>query len=221
MKIIVLHGDNLTESYSRLTKFMQISRKRGWEIVRPNNANIMETVASDSLFSTPKLILIENIKALNKKTLLWLKNREKMDVTVVIYHQGTLAKTFLNSLPNDPKIEEYKIPKLIWSFLDSFYPGNAKNLMLLLHKLRSDQPIEFIFSLLAKLVRDLYWLKKDPKGLSYPSWRITKLQSQAKRFSEDKLKDVIGKLADIDIKAKSSDNDLADLLELFIAEELE
>jgi len=223
MKIIVIHGDNVMQSYNRLQKFIGVSKSRDWEIKRTNSGklNIKELLGSDSLFQKEKLVIADDIRLFNKNVFNWLKKRSDIDTTLVIYHGGTLNKTFLNSLPKNYKVEEFKLPKLIWSFLESFYPGNARNCLLILHQIVGNESIEFVFSLLAKHMRDVYWAKIDNKSMSYPSWRIEKLQRQAQRYTLDKLKLIINEFADADIKSKTSDSNLSDLLDFITATKLE
>src|SRR3990170_7557102 len=137
MKIIVLHGDNTLERYNRLQTFIKVARKRNWEIVRilDNTKNLSEAVMSEGLFEKEKLIVVEDLKTFAKSAKWLKKNSEKYDSTIIIYNKGTLNKTFLNGLPKPNKVEEFKLPKLIWNFLDSFYPGNAKICIRLLHEI--------------------------------------------------------------------------------------
>ena len=161
MKIIVLHGDDYLKSYDRLQVFVKTARKRGWNIkkITDNSQNIPDALVQDSLFEKEKLVVINNSNLINKSTLNWFKKKsESINATLVIYQDKTLSKTFLKSLPKVDKEEEYKLPKIIWTFLDSFYPGNIKVILSLLHDLIKKQPIEFIFMLLVKHLRDIYWV---------------------------------------------------------------
>lgn len=224
MKIIVLHGDNSLASYDRLQKLISSARARSFEITHTgsDSRSLSEILSSVSLFTTDRLLVVEDIKLFTKKELQWIsKHFNDNSTTLIIYTKNSLTKTFLNSFPKIDKVEEFTLPKNIWSLLDSFYPGNSKNCLILLHKLSPKEPVEFVFTLLAKLVRDLYWLKSDPKGLPYSPWRITKLQRQSQRYSLEKLKDIISELAEIDIKTKTSQVDLLTELDFLIATKLE
>jgi DNA polymerase III delta subunit len=224
MKVIILHGENILESYERLQKFIDSAKERSWEIytIGSDTRSLPEVLSSESLFAKERLLIIEDTKVFTKKVLDWLKKRTKsIDATLIVYNKGVLGISFLKSLPGVTKVEEFTIPKHIWTLLDSFYPGNSKNLLLLLHALSPKEPLEFVFSLLAKTVRDLYWVKVDSKALSYPSWRITKLQRQSQRFSENLLTNIISDLAEIDIKVKTSEADLLSELDFLIITKLE
>ncbi len=224
MKIIVLHGDDYLKSYDRLQVFVKEARIRGWNIkkITDNSQNIQDAIVQDSLFEKEKLVVINNYNLINKSTLNWLKKKpESLNVTLVIYHNNSLSKTFLKSLPKIDKEEEYKLPKIIWAFLDSFYPGNIKVTLSLLHDLTKKQPIEFIFMLLVKHLRDIYWVMQDPISIPYPSWRVGKLKRQSQRYSEENLRKLIFDLANSDIKSKTSKANLIDELDFIISTQLE
>lgn len=224
MKIIILHGDDIVRSYDRLLKFIEVAKSRDWETYKIGDGNLtlQEALSSDSLFQKDKLIILENAALINKTTSDWI-NREanSLNATLVIYNQGSIGIKLIKSLPENTKVEEFKLPSHIWNFLDSFYPGNTKNSLLLLNEIVKKDPIEFLFTLLARHLRDLYWLKIDPKALNYPPWRLSKLKRQTSKFSEEKLKEIITGLADADIKAKTSQTDLKDSLDFLIISKLE
>ena len=223
MKIIVLHGDDSLRSYERLQKFIDVAKSRGLEIekIYDKSKSVSEVLSSTSLFTPERFFVLEDISLITKGDGEWLKKKiDELDGTLVIFHEGTISKTFLKSIPAPTKIEEFKLPKLIWSFLDSFWPGDATNALKLLHKLTENEPIEFVFALLARHLRDLYWVQNDVKSVPYPSWRVGKLTQQANKFKNSKLSKIINDLADADIKSKTSSENLLDLLDFIIATKL-
>jgi len=224
MKVVILHGDNAIESYKRLQKFIDSANLRGWGIQRifDSSQDISEMIVSEALFQVKRLVIVDNASLVTKKNIAWLeKKADNLDITLVIYHSTTLPKTFINSLPKEVMVEEFKFPKLIWSFLGAFYPGNVKKILELLHQIIKNEPIEFVFHLLARQLRDLYWVKVDLASLPYPSWRISKLKSQANKFSKGLLKEFINDLARADIDAKTSKTQLIDSLDFLIVTKLE
>jgi DNA polymerase III delta subunit len=58
----------------------------------------------------------------------------------------------------------------------------------------------------------------DEKSLGLPSWRASKLKSQANRFGFKKLTLLIDKLAKFDYLAKTGGGDVVTLLDLALAE---
>jgi len=224
MKIIILHGDNTVESYKRLKKFIEVAKSRNWEILRVSelNQNLTEIVSSQSLFGKERLIIAEDTNSLSPNDIKWLSKKGlNFKETAVFYSSTTISATKLKMFPKESNIEEFKIPVLLWKFLDSFYPKNVKTSLKLLHQVVERQPIEFVFSLLAKQVRDLYWTKVEADTLPYPSWRIRKLKGQSQKFTRYQLEKMISDFAEIDIKAKTSKGNLIDLLDFTIVTNLE
>jgi len=205
MKIIILHGDHLTEVYSRLTKFIETAKARGWEIVND------EIETTPSLFGINRLLIFRDFRRITKKD---IKNIKQFPGTLVIYNEGIIPAAFLRSLPEDARVERFDLPKTIWKFLDG---PDVK----LLHQVVKHEPVEFIFAILAKRFRDLYWVISDPKTLPYQDWQIARLKKQAAGYTADKLKQIISELAKIDIEVKTSKADLLSALDFLLITRLE
>lgn len=211
MKIIILHGDNTYKSYERLTKFIDEAKKRGWEIV---NDQISFT---PSLFGNKKLIVYRKYQLLTKTE---IARFSKLDDTLVIYNEGIIPQAFLKTLPKDTKsvdtvvIEEFKLPKIIWNFLDNIS-------IRLFHEVIKTEPVEFVFALLAKRFRDLYWVKTEPRTMNYELWQIQKLKRQSEKYTTREVEHIINKLAEIDIKVKTGKSDLISELDLLLIKSLE
>lgn len=202
MKIIVVHGDDTEKSYARLTVFVKEAKSRGWEII---NDKIEET---PSLFGTQKLIILRNYQLLDKKQ---LKLTEKIPGTLVIYHQKKLPQTFLKTLPPDTKKELFELPFLLWKFLDSM---NIKTFQ----EVIETQPVEMVFAMIAKRLRDLYWVKTGSPKMS--PWQLSKLKKQSDKYNKEKLEEIISDLAKIDIDAKTGKRDLKSCLDLLVIKKL-
>ena len=197
MKIIILHGDNISDSYKRLRLFKNEAKRRNWEIrYIDTKINIAEQLSSRHLFESSALFVLEEIGRVGKKDLNWInKNSERMDGTLIIYSESLLNKGLLNSISNVSKVEEYKLPVLIWKLLESIYPKNSRNCIKLLHEVLKKENPEFVFALISKQVRDMYWSNLENNNLLYQTWRISKLRSQAKKFSSGELKEILGRLS--------------------------
>ena len=223
MNIIVVHGEDLASVVARITKFYQTAKDRDWEVIRLNKSSgrkLSEELTQASLFGGERLFSI-NASDLTNQDLIWLaKENTKQQITLVIYSDTPLTATFLNQLPKSAKTERFDLPKLIFKFLESFYPGNLESCGKLFQILITNTQPEFIFILLSKLARDLVIAKADPKTLSYPTWRISKLSTQSEKFKQETLIVLIAKLAQADILAKTSRRSLVNSLNLLIAETL-
>ena len=224
MKLIILHGDDERRLYERLTKFIETAKSRSWEVayLDDTSLSIQEQLSSSSLFGSERFFIVRDIARLGKMEVEWLnKHSRDLSGNVIIYHEGYIPQAILKSLPKDSKIEEYKLPMILWNFLDGLYPGNSGKSIKQYHQLIEKEAPEFIFTLIAKLFRDLYWVKTDAASLPYAAWRVGKLKAQSQKFSIALLKKTINLLAEIDIKAKSSKADLTDELDLLIIKQLE
>ena len=196
MKAIILKGDNdlaIQKRYLEIKKENKLKSVRTVMVDTSNAGDMADISTKDTLFEeSSKAVIIGNI---NKKS---------------------VAKYF-----EIEKEEEYKLPKTIYKFLDSFYPGNYINSKRYLLTLVDEEPIEMIFATLAKYLRDLLWVKMAPDTLNYESWRMGKLKQYSNKYTLIELKTLIKKLAEIDISVKTSKNNLINLLDLMILSRLE
>lgn len=225
MNIIVLHGDDIRQSYARLKTILNQAKSRGLlvEKIAPNGSrSLSESLVSKSIFNEKVIFVAENINQFPAQDLKWLKsNANLLAGELVIYLQGPLAKTISNSLPKEAKVEEFKLPIFIWKFLDSFYPGNSKNCLSFLHKVEETDELERVFALLARHLKNLYMVRLDKNSLGFPSWRLSKLIFQASKFGESKIENLISEMAKIDVETKSSGTNLLDSLDFLISTQLE
>ncbi len=224
MKIIVLHGDDERKIYERLQKFLGVARERGWEVSYIDEApnSIQEQLSATSLFSKNRFFILKDTSKLGKKELEWLnQNYDNLEGTLIIYHEGAVSTTFLKSLPKDSKNEEFKLPVLLWNFLEGLTPGSSEKSIKQFHRIIEHEAPEFVITLLAKLFRDLYWVKTDPSTMPYPTWRTQKLKAQASHYEGEKLQKIINILSEIDVKVKTSKANITDELDLLIIKQLE
>ena len=224
MKIIILHGDDTQKSYLRLRKFIDVAKERSWEVnyVDESEQKFEEILSASSLFGNERFFILNDIKKIGKKEFAWLnKKQEDFPGTLIIYSEGTLNATLLKSFPDSTKVEEYKLPVLLWNFLDNLVPGKGEFSVRNLHKILEKQPVEFVFSLITKHFRDLYWVKVDAVSAGFPFWKLNKLKSQASKFETQNLQKIIGILSDIDIDVKTSKAELISELDLTILKHLE
>ena len=222
MKIIVLHGEDVKKSYDRLTKFIDVAKTRSWEITYfdESKLSLREILSQVSLFGKERFFVLRDYLKLTKNEIIWLNKQSQLQGNLIIYHEGTLPLAFLKILPKDIKTEEFKLAKIIWTFLDNLHPGNTGKVIRELHEVVKTEAPEFVFSIMAKHFRDLYWVKTDASTIPYQSWRISKLKSQSLKFNEVLLKEIIDNLSQIDINIKTSKADLLSALDLLIIKKL-
>lgn len=225
MKILILHGEHTLKSYQRLQEIISKSKKNEWDIERiSNNAtlSLSEELSAGNLFQKKALYVLQDLDKVSKGDLNWLKKKnKKLEGFLVILIKRKALKTQLNSLPANYQIEEFQLTRYLWKLLDSIAFRNSKEAIKLLHIVLKAEPVEFVFFLIAKQVRDLYWVTIDDSSLPYPNWRVGKLKRQASKFTKEQLKNIIHELAKLDIKAKTSKANLADSLDFLFASHLE
>lgn len=224
MKIIVLHGDDEKKVYERLHKFIEAARKRSWEVILLDDAttSVQETLSGTTLFETERFFILRDIKKLGKKEIEWLGEKsQNLPGNLIIYHEGVIGAILLKSLPKDTKVEEFKLPKLIWGFLEMIKPGNSAQVIKILHEIIKTEAVELVFALIARQMKDLYLVKTDINSIQIPSWRLSKLKNQANSFTTSQLQEFINKLALIDIEVKTSQADILSSLDLLIIKNLQ
>jgi|WetSurSiteA1Bulk_404760.scaffolds.fasta_scaffold08722_4 DNA polymerase III delta subunit len=225
MNVFLIHGDYVSKSHDRLLKYIEKAKEKKWDIEyfgKDLNKNLAELLSSQNLFGNEKLVVCESFREIKPVDLKWLnKNGGNLNGNLLIYADTILNDGDVKNIPFLKKTEEYKLPKVIFDFMSSFYPGNSLNCLKYLKAVTETEPPEFVFSLLSKQLRDLYWVKVNASNIPYPSWRVEKLERQANRFTIAELKQTINQFSHMDIKAKTSDDSIMNLLDLFIATKLE
>ncbi|MFC1710036.1 hypothetical protein ACFL0F_00040 [Patescibacteria group bacterium] len=225
MKVLLIHGDDTYNSYKYLCELIKTSKKKNWQIIKidpKKKEKLSDNIAQNSLFEKKRLFILENYKSLGKADLKWIKDKlEDTQGYLVIYERGKIQAGFIKAVEKSKKEKTFELPSVVFKFLDAFYPGNGKEALNLLHLVKKRQPVEFLFTMLSRHLKDLYWVSIDPSSIPYASWRVSKLEKQAKRFPEEKIKNIIKILSDLDIKVKTTSESLEDSLDLIILQELE
>lgn len=212
--ITLIHGENNLAARQRFTQLISGYKEKGYEIKRIDpNLELTAQLTDNSLFSNKILFVLENPKKLATK----LENNQEL----LILCDKTAGVTITKLLSKDTKIEKFDLPKKLFSFLETIYPKNAKNVLSGLHELVQTEALELVFFMICRQFRDLYWVLENETSMGLPGWRAGKLKSQASRFTKEKIKKIISDLADIDYKAKTGGVNLATSLDLLIARELQ
>jgi hypothetical protein len=222
MKIVVIHGDDSASARARYVQIITGVKKKGWDIVPVEpTGTLAEQLVSTSLFTTNILYSIDGVKRLPVNEFGWLtKNADRYEGSLLIYTEGKFPATLRSFLPKSAKVETFDLPKIIWKFLDSFYPGNSKACLAFFEQLPESEAMELIIAMLARQLRDLYWAAEGGKGMNVAGWRMGRLKAQAAKFTKEELKDTINTLAEIDYKSKTSDFDAKLGIEMLILEKL-
>lgn len=218
MRISFVHGEDSAKAYQKYGQLIAQSQKRGFTIIPIAN---IKDVVSQSLFEDKLVFTLEKPAKVKPNDWKWFKlNADKYNSNLLIFYDGTAPAQVIRNLPTSTQVEKFEYPKIIFQFLESFYPGNSHNCLSLFNQLVHKQPVELIFHLLSRQLRDLYWVELSTNTLNLPIWRKNKLSQQAGKFGKKNLRRAISILSEIDIKSKTSDASLKAMLDLFIIKEL-
>lgn len=223
MSILVFHGDDLRSSRLALSQALTSSRTEGREVRtlagdKLPAKDLAEALGTASLFAQETLVienLLTRLRSKEKDLCLDLISHYHGPKQVILWEKKTVTKLALSKLGKDQKVSESKTPQLLFTFLDSLYPGNAKRALSLLSTLAQSTQDILIFTLLARRAGDLL-LAQSGSQLSFSPWQLTKLKTQAKLWSEDALIALHDRLIEIDERVKTGQTKLSYLEQLDI-----
>lgn len=222
MKITIIHGNHEQKSRQRFFEIVTAIKKRNWLLkwIEPKQLSALEELMGLELFAKNTLYILENTNNLNPQELHWLSQKaQHLNINLLIWHKGEISKRDQNNFPNTANFERFDLPKYIFKFTESLYPGNSKAALKLLHLTLETEPPEFVLALIANTLLDLSIIKAGG-SLGYPAWRENKLKSQAQRFDNRKFKKFLEALAKIDAESKTGKVDLSTGLDILILKHL-
>lgn len=224
MKIVVISGEDVAAARARFAQIVNSVRKKGWEVVSiipDDKFKLAERLTSSILFPEEVLYVIDDAKKLSLEDLKWIgRNSGNYSGSLLIYCKGKLPVLIKNAIGKKASYEIFDTPVLIFNFLDTFVPGNAKRCIEILEETLKITPPEVVIAMLGRHLRDLYWVLEDDKSMNAPGWKIVKLKKQAVKFTKEQLIATIDSLAYIDFKSKTGGGTARFMLEILIAEKL-
>ncbi len=224
MKSYILHGDNIILSRKRLSEIIKEAKENDWEIVRVDwsvskKQELLTLAQSQNLLSSGILVVVENFFSGNKKANEILKSIKIDEYTAFVFWENkTVTPTNVKGL-NDFVIQEFKIPTVIFNFLNSLAPGNAKVMLSYLEESLKKDPADFLLIMIARHIRNLIWVKVEPESMAIPDWQKRNLQGQASKFTKEQLYNLHHQLLELDRGSKTSQlpENLSASLEVLVA----
>ncbi len=229
--MVILHGENIVASRKALEQEVATFKKKGAdEIIALDGGKLeltelKQALESTSLLGKNRLVIIENLlsstKGKRKEEMLDYLKQENRDKPLILWESKEIGKLGLKKLTSKAKINLFKIPPLIFKFLDSLSSQNKKETLKLLHQcLRTDSP-EIVFYMICRQMR-LLIIARDlgEKGLPLAPWQQAKFLNQAQKFSLDQLLKIHQRLLRIDYEQKTgkAPMPLASQLDLLITD---
>lgn len=194
------------------------------ELIRLNGEKvkleeIKQALEAKSLFGGQRLVIIENLLSAlvsrrQKEIIVYLLS-ESHSSSLILWEKKEIKGAVLNKLKSKFKVEIFKIPAVIFKFLDSFEPNNSCQMINLLHQISEKEP-EMVFYMLCQRVRQLIIAKDLGKqGLNgFQGWQQARLLNQARNFAPNQLITFYQRLLEIDYQQKTGQSPLAIKLQL-------
>lgn len=213
--LIFIYGDNQAESRKKLYELIETYKEKG-EILRlddnASETDFREAVTSDSFFSELRIVTLQNFykgKSSKWKTEINLKNMEASENVYVFWEDADLNAAGKKAMgfANRKNVFEFKIPNLIWIFLDNIKPEGSSNQIQLFRECLKTVDENYLFLMMVRQFR-LLLLSKE-KFKDYPSdyKRLTfqkyKLNKQASYFTLEELLKIYKKLLLIEESLKT------------------
>ncbi len=227
--ITLLHGDNIEASRTELNRLKDAQKNR--EIRQLDGKGLDKTLltqalASHSLFGGEAFVIIENLFSKIGKKITLVEELCKIlvdcakNADIILWEEKEVGVTVVKNLGNSAQVRIFKIPTIIFQFLDAIRPGNNKTLLTLYQELIVTQAPESVFTMIVRRFRQLIQCNNGvmPSGLQ--SWQASRLTSQAKYFTMDMLLVMYKRLLVIEysLKTGATPFNLAQLTEQFLVD---
>ena len=212
--ITIIHGDSIDESREYFLKiratFQNILSLGGQNIIKEDLINFF---SGGNLFFEEKNLAIENLLSENKTgknldELIAILNEHERKSNIILWEGKEVSQKNLSLFPK-ASIEIFKIPKLIFNFLDNIKPGNGENLIVVFHKLLENTPTEAILYMMVRQLRFLIAVTSSDKSdkieelSKIAPWQRGRFERQAVFFGQGRLITLYHKLYNIDLSSKT------------------
>ncbi len=222
--MLIIHGDNQVESRQFLVNQIEQAKAKDREIVRFEGNEVeleklQQALEGLSLLGKKKLVVIENLltKSPPKSIMDYLIKTQPRNL--IIWEEKEISQSKTNKFKAQVKL--FKLPPIIFKFLDSLLPGNNRHSLSLLKQAVGQSSAENVFYMIARQVRYLIIANQMGKeGLAelHP-FQQQKIAAQAKKFQLSQLLELHRKLLYIDWQQKTGQApmNLAGQLDLLVA----
>ena len=205
--IYLFHGDHNAASRTLYTDALTAARGRGVEVRalagdKLAAKDLESTLATGNLFTTEALAiegLLSRVKSKEKDACLAVLNAYTGPKDIYLWEKKEVTKT---NIPKAAKISLSKAPTVLFTFLDSLYPGNSQRALSLFHDLQPTIDDLFLFTMLSRTVTNLL-ITGSAQAPKFAPWQLSKLKGQAAKWEDAKLVDFHDQLLKIDYAVKT------------------
>lgn len=209
--ITIIHGDDLVSSRNY---FLDNKKKAKNPILLEGEALTFSTLSSIidnvSIFEEDKIknMFIENFFTKNKAVSKEFKDicgylEKRQETLNIFFFEQTLQNKIKLTVFKKALIKTFKLPQMLFQFLDGLKPHNSNNVVLF-HQALQTSDANLIFVMIVRQFRLLLALSDQNQALSIDElsklapWQKDKLQRQSAKFSVDNLKQIYQNLEKLD-----------------------
>lgn len=208
--LTLIHGDDTTTSRNAYVAERQKSPEK--KIINGTSVtltDLMQVFSGNGLFGDQETIFIEELVSKRKSP----KDVEELvgflsdqaDATIFVWESKLLTPKQVSGFKN-AVVKEFKIPTIVFAFLDSLRPNNTQQMLKMYHDVLEQEDATYVLVMLMRQVRILLALSnyslsnvrsfeskssRDARTISEVSrmspWQLNKLQKQVKVFTQEKL----------------------------------
>ncbi|MCX8008136.1 MAG: hypothetical protein N3A54_00360 [Patescibacteria group bacterium] len=227
--IVLLHGDDMLQSREELHALKAKEKEKGKEIKTLDAKTInddasIQILSSHSLFGDRPVVIIENLfSSSGKKTARIQGIIERIqeygaETDIILWEEKEIGKSIIQLLGSKAIIKPYKLPTVVFTFLDSIRPKNARHTLSLYDALLKEKPPEFIYVMLYKRFKQLVLLRSGFSVNGLRPWQITRLTNQARQFTLEQLLSLYRHIRMLEYKRNSgqAEFDLKEAIEFML-----
>lgn len=205
-------------------------KEKNFEIIRIDGekailTDFKQALEAFSLFGQERLVVVENLftrQKSNERDLImgYLAKNAETFPAMILWERKLVGAVELRKLSSFFESRVFKVPIIVFRFIDSFVPSGKLALLNLLNGFDNDS-LNFGFNLLAYRLSQLIVVKDlGPAEAKLSGWQKQKVLAQADKFSLKKLIKLYKSMLRIDKDIKTG-NTLMDLkwhLDLLVAQ---
>lgn len=227
-KVFVYAGEDIVSSRKAFLDHLQSLKNDDFLVEKQEgktlNAELLENLlGSRTLFGEKKALAIDRFLSQPKS-----KDKEEIlkkilsfeNALVLFWESKDFSRSEQQKYPQEFVFKNFKLPSVLFKFLDSLAPGKSNLNLSLYRQTVSQSDANFVFLMLVRQIRLLLLAKDKKDRLKLAPWQKAKLKNQASLYEEEKLLEIYQKLLQIDYEQKTSSTaySLKDQLELLITE---
>jgi len=206
----LLYGSNSV----KLDEYYLAFRKKYTEAEAIENLNpkmIEEKLGTTGFFTNDKLFVLKNIfvnqvrlgkVSTNLDQVLKVLAKFKNQSILFIEEDEKKLKYYQLYFPQI-QTKEFKVSQVLFTYLDSFTPGNLKVCFGYWQRLQLSEAPELVFHLLKRRIRELISLQNGELKGNYQPWYLGKLKSQSHKFEFKKLLKIYQSLFNFEVGQKT------------------